>query len=138
MLTAFSTLFATTHRGFVILMTVISLILGMLWYGPLLFGKYYGKRMGISKTNMKPDMTIPMTGEIISKLLYFIGLGMVLANGGGMGSAIIIWFCFVFATLLSQVVWTSDDVDKRVLALTAGKVLVDTIIAVFIYGALVH
>ena len=138
MFTAFSVLFANAHRWFVVLMTIISLVLGMFWYGPFLFGKLYQQWMWLTKSNMKPDMTLPLIGETISKILYFVGIGMVLGNGWGMGAAIVIWFCFVFASILSIFMWTPNTVDKRVIGLTAGKVLVDTIIAVFIYGALVH
>lgn len=136
MFTALTTLFTTTNWGFVIAMTVISTVLGALWYGKYIFGGVYMKRIGFEnmKKKMEPNMTVPLTLEIISRILFFVGLGMAIATGG-MGMALVVWLCFVFATSLSQTAWAG--VDNRVVLLIAGKVLLDTIIAVYVYGAIV-
>ena len=135
----------TTNRWFVLVCVVMATVLGMLWYGDFLFGNKFATWMKFPEDMMKnknsPEAKKAMMGslirEIISRALYFMGLGQALMIGGweqlshGIVFGIIVWLIFVFSTQLSQTTWS--NVDQRVLWITAGNMLTQTLLAVLIW-----
>lgn len=71
---------ANVNWGFVIVMTIVSMLLGMIWYGPL-FGRLYGKYLGMTPEKMNdPEYMkeqekgiLPlMIGELVTRFVFFI------------------------------------------------------------------
>ena len=72
----------------------------MLWYGPVLFGNLYGKFLGIKMDTVTPEeekagMMRSMPRELLSRLLYFIGLGYALEISGWTSLGMCLVFAFV-------------------------------------------
>lgn len=131
-------LLATTNRWFVLIGIVVSTIVWMLWYGPLVFGKLYGKLLGITmetvtKEEEKAGMMRSMPRELLSRFLYFIGLGYALEIGGWTSLpmcllfAFVVWLVFVFPTNMSQT--ARSTYSMKMLWLVAGNTLLSTLIA---------
>lgn len=54
----------------------------MLWYGKILFGPMYIKAMHFSKDHNPGGMLRPMIYELISRVLYFVGLWWIFVTRG--------------------------------------------------------
>lgn len=139
-----SALLASTNWIFVLVATVVSMGIGMLWFGNALFGKTYGRRMKLppmesaTKENCPPmNMGSTLTWEFISRALYFIGIGRAFSVAPQetlryrICLAIILWLAFALSTQISAVV--RSLADRRVLRIVGGKMLLDTIIAVLLW-----
>jgi len=135
-------LLSSTNWIFVLVATVVSMIIGMLWYGKYMFGPTYAKWIKLPPMPMKgsPEekdrnqpMGVVMLLEFIGRVLYFAGLGraFTFVLPDTMVSiacfAIILWLVFVFSTQISAVIRSSAD--RRVLWISGSKMLLDTIIA---------
>lgn len=134
-------LISSTNRIFVLVCTVVSMIIGMLWFGNALFGKAYGKWMKLppmesaTKENCPPmNMGGTLAWEFVSRVLYFTGIGraFMVAPQETMVNwlclAAILWLAFALSTQISAVIWSVAD--RRVLWISGGKMLLDTVIAV--------
>lgn len=103
----------------VLLATLVAIILGFLWYGPL-FGKAWMATMGITpeqvaevKAKGMPKTTYPLM--ILSSLVMAFVLGHVYLFGstftgtfgvmGGLSAAFWSWLGFVAPVLLGGVLW---------------------------------
>ncbi len=128
----------TTNRWFVLIAVVCSSLIGMLWYSPALFGNQYGKWMwikmdGITDAEKKAGMMRSMPREIVSRVLYFIGLWYALQISGwtditmGLVFAFVVWLVFVFPANMSQT--ARSNCDSKVLWLIAWNTLVSTLVA---------
>jgi hypothetical protein len=131
-----------TNRWFVVVGVIISTLLGMIWYGPALFGNLYGKWMnikmeGVSDEEKKASMMRSMPWELLSRVLYFIGLGYALQMSGwtSIGMALIfsfvVWLVFIFPANMSQTTWS--NCDMRALWLIAGNTLLATLLATTVW-----
>ena len=74
--------------------------------------------------------------EIVTRFFYFLGLGELLRGVGGdiwLGLPVIVvaWFLFTLTAQISQIVWS--QADKRVIFLSAGNTLVQTILAAVVW-----
>jgi hypothetical protein len=130
-------LLVTTNRWFVLIGIVVSTVVWMLWYGPALFGNLYGKFLGMNMDTVTPEegkagMMRSMPRELLSRLLYFIGLGYALEIGWwtSLGMcllfAFVVWLVFVLPANMSQT--ARSTYSMKMLWLVAGNTLVSTLI----------
>ena len=127
----------STRWSFVLIATIVSLVLGMVWYGKMLFGPAYMKYMHFWK-DKNPGMLRPMIYEVISRVLFFIWLRWILVTWGkvdfvwALPVAVLVWLFYVFSTQLSLIVWSSSN--KKVIWIVAWKMLVDVIWATRLFS----
>lgn len=129
-------LLATTNWWFVVVAVICSLIIWMVRYNQKVFGRWYGQWMGmptqVSEEERKLWMARGMKREILSRVLYFIGLSQALMIGGwtdmtnGLIFAVVVRAIFVLPTQMSQVAWS--PVNTKVLWFLSGKILVETLV----------
>ena len=91
----------------ILVATIIGMILGALWYSPVLFGNAWMKCIGKTPETLgKP--TIPMIGSIIASLLTAIGVSLLFSilNVADLSTAIsvglILGLFIIFPALLSD------------------------------------
>jgi hypothetical protein len=91
-----------------------------------------------TKENCPPmNMGSTMVLEFISRVLYFTGIGWAFMVApqeslvNWIGLAVILWLAFAFSTQLSAVIWSVAD--RRVLRISGGKMLLDSVIAVLLW-----
>lgn len=121
-----------------ILVVLISQIVGFIWYS-FLFGKAYPQEMKMKETDpeqAKAMMPKLMLMETLTRLLYFIGLGIIVTYTGQMDIWTVAFYYFlaVLTTEWSGVIWS--DHSRKLRAMRAGKIAVDTVIAVWLYAIL--
>ncbi len=92
---------------------IVSVILGMLWYGPL-FGRQWMSLMGFNARSMKSMkmsagtamalgfITSLVTAFVLAALLSAVGANTIIL---GIGSAVLIWLGFFATTALGVVLW---------------------------------
>lgn len=132
---------------FVIVMTIVSMLLGMIWYGPL-FGRLYGKYLWMTEEQMSDPTCMEdrnskmmplMFWELVSRFVFFIWLWSWLIKiqwidmptiNESLSVSIIFFVFFVLTTQISAVLWWTTD--KRLIFITWGKMLVDMILAALI------
>lgn len=122
----------------IILVTIISITLGMLWYGPI-FGKQWMRGMDISPSSInKKPMKLIYLGMTINTLVLITALAYVLALSGtttalsGLLWALLIWIGFIVTTLFEGILWENKKIS--VFFINAGYRLVMLAIAGLILG----
>ena len=98
----------------IVVSAIVSMALGMLWYGPL-FGKAWMKMAGLSKEDMekakKAGMAkayvITLFGALIMAyvLAHFVQAGNLATITGGAMIGFWAWLGFVATTSLSPILW---------------------------------
>lgn len=110
---------------------VVSMIIGFLWYSPMLFGKQWMKLMGLTKEKLeKAKKTMgPMYGvSFVATFVMAVVLGIVvnfaLATSAqeGMRLGFLMWLGFVAPVMVSDVIFGDKTWD--LLLLNAGYQLV--------------
>lgn len=133
----------------VLVCAVASMIIGMLWYGPMLFGKAWAR---IIKAD--PDcMTDPIKRKEANKKampLYFIQFVLALfqiwvlahfiqgwSDASAFASALWIWAGFVMPTVAGACMWSNDTRKEawQKFFITAGYQLVIFIVFAFILSS---
>lgn len=90
--------------------TVVMMILGILWYGPL-FGKPWMAMVGLSMEQAKAGMKKGMILGLLTSLLtaYMIGLLLALFAASSIEQAmtvsLVAWATFILTTELNGVAW---------------------------------
>lgn len=87
----------------ILLCTVLSMVLGSIWYGPL-FGKPWMKMMGMSKEGMKGFKQSDMAKLYGIQTIGSIVMALVLSQFSGF-SIFLIWAGFVAPVTLGTVLW---------------------------------
>ena len=96
----------------IIVATIVSMFIGMVWYGPL-FGKVWMKLVGMSKKEIEKAKKSGMAG--ISTLLFVYVFSILLKNLAitdllsGLLWAILLWLGFVCTTLLQPILWENKS-----------------------------
>ena len=124
----------------VIVAAVAAIVVGAVWYSPLLFGKAYMKLRG-----MNPDATTnrrPPAGELIAEFVRYVVIAFVLAlfvvrlGVVGLTSALELglglWFGFQAMLLLGSVI--HEKMPWTLYAIHAGDALVKTVLMAVILG----
>ena len=99
----------------ILISAIISMVLGSLWYSPILFGKQWIKLMGISKKDMGKNKNKGMAKSyivlFISSLVTIYVLSMFTSLLGastfsqGMMIGFWVWLGFFATTMLGSVLW---------------------------------
>ena len=102
----------------IIVATIVSMFIGMVWYGPL-FGKVWMKLVGMSKKEIEKAKKSGMAGTFImagvSTLLFVYVFSILLKNLAitdllsGLLWAILLWLGFVCTTLLQPILWENKS-----------------------------
>ncbi len=139
-------LISSTNWIFVLVATVVSMIIGMLWFGNHMFGPTYARWIKLPPMPAKgspeekecnQSMGKVMVLEFISRALYFTGIGwafMVAPQESIVNwicLAAILWLAFAFSTQVSAVI--RSNADWRALWIVGSKMLLDSVIAVLLW-----
>jgi len=91
----------------ILISAVVGMIVGALWYSPILFGKTWMKLTGLTKSSMKSKkkgMGKSYFGMFISLLVMAYALSLFLNVNGLMG-AFWIWLGFIATIMFGSVIW---------------------------------
>lgn len=133
----------------IIIMAIIALILGMLWYGPLMFGKIWMKINGvmdrhgtmlISEGEMKQKQREagPLYAiQFILSVVTLIALEYLIKSSTGMGGisiALLVWIGFIVPVQAGEAMWNSlsNDYKFKKFLVGAGYQLILMIIAGYV------
>lgn len=105
----------------VLVATIMSQIVGALWYSSILFGNIWIKMMGFTSSQVKEmkkkSMTIPMIVSFISNFILISILAAIL-NAFNITSILkaislsgIIWMGFIATTMIDKVLWEDKSVE---------------------------
>lgn len=96
----------------VLVAAVAGMIVGALWYSPLLFGKIWMKASKLSEKDMKKAhmgraYALAFLGSLVTAyvLAHFVDYLEVSTVGGALTAAFWIWLGFFVTTSLSSVLW---------------------------------
>lgn len=99
----------------ILLGAVVHILLGMLWYHPKLFGKAWGRHVGIKKKDLKkkmPRRTILISivaALLIATILSFLATVFERTLLGGFLTGFLAWAGFVATTTINPVLWERKD-----------------------------
>lgn len=100
-----------------IVAAVVSFIIGMLWYSPMLFGNAYMKAVGHHGDGKKNGMAFMMVLEFIFGLVSVWALRWILRSqgvatmNGALTTAAILWFGFVLMNARSTQMWENKNTN---------------------------
>ena len=104
----------------ILVATVASFILGMLWYSPLMFGNIWLKLMGFSPAKIKAGkkkgmgkvMFFAFLGTLVSSyvLAQFLKVASAVTIKDGLQVGFLIWLGFTATTMLGSVLWEGKPV----------------------------
>jgi hypothetical protein len=117
--------------------TIINMVLGALWYSPLLFGKIWAKLMGLDYNKMKTDPTIQKStqkGYIVSSICHLI-MVIIMAHfiqythasgswSDGLKTGFCCWLGFTLTTMLPNQIFSKTDFSWLVAAINIGYPMV--------------
>ncbi len=99
----------------VLIAGIVAMVIGALWYSPVLFSKIWMKEMNFGAEMMagteKPNMTKLYVGQFILTLVtayvlaHFISLLDITTLGGALSLAFWSWFGFQVLPLMASVFW---------------------------------
>jgi len=124
----------------VLVATVVAMVIGFLWYSPLLFGKPWMRLRGLTPAQMK-DMRMPVsllfielfttviTAYVLAILVIVFGAHTLQAI---VSLALVVWLGFYVTTYLSEVLW--ENKPFGVFLINAAHRLVGVMAMVAILG----
>lgn len=127
----------------VLVSTVVSIIIGSIWYGPL-FGKKFMEASGMNKWTpeqqaaMKKKMMLSYAGQMVASFVMFFTVAGILTGFGkatafdGMVGAFFIWLGIVVPVKVGDVMWGGN---KTMFWLVVGNMLVTLLAVGAIVGA---
>ena len=97
----------------ILVASVVSYIIGALWYSPLLFGKMWCKLMNFTEKDMEKAKAKGMAKNYITMFIsvvvmaYVLSQFVVVGQGWMLGAKVgtLIWFGFLATSMLSKVLW---------------------------------
>ena len=104
----------------VVVAAITSMVIGSLWYSPLLFGKLWMRLQGISKKDI-----VKAKQKSMEKLYFWAFIGALVTAGVfaylldmfgksaemGITLSLLIWLGFVATTMLGTVLWEGKSVS---------------------------
>ena len=87
--------------------TVVGMVLGALWYSPLLFGAAWMRSVGKTPETLGSS-TAPMIGSVVASFLSAVGIAFVMSMAGvnslegALGMGAVLGFLIVFPAMLSD------------------------------------
>ncbi len=128
----------------IIVVVILQTIIGMMWYGPILFGNIWMKIHGFNNQTKEVKEKIEKSMKwyymfqlilsfIMAYILYFNVKAWPVANG--LGSAFSLWLGFAIPVLGSEIIWGShSDSDKwKKFLISGGYYLVTMLLAGYIF-----
>jgi len=91
----------------ILVATLVGMVLGALWYSPMLFGNHWMKSIGKTQDDLG-SQTVPMIGSIVASLMTAIGISLIFSMTGvdslveGVGLGLILGLLIVFPAFLSD------------------------------------
>ena len=127
----------------VLVSAILSMVIGSIWHGPLLFGKKFMQLMGMDKwtpeeqEKMKKSMVRTYIVQFVSSLVMFFVLAWYISTSvhtgvyGGMANAFGLWLGFVVPLALSSAIWGGK---MAMFWINVGNMLVTLLVAGAIIG----
>jgi hypothetical protein len=124
----------------VLISAIAYMIIGAVWYSPVLFGNAWMKAIGKTKEQVQADFSpFNYLWGIITAFIAFYGIARIMlwsgvtGIGNGIKIALVVGVCFVLTTM-----WVNDSFEKRPKGLTLINVfyhLLGFVVAGIIIGA---
>lgn len=120
----------------IVVATIVGMMLGALWYSPMLFGNHWMESIGKTQDDLG-SQTVPMVGSIVASLMTAIGVSLIFSMTGvdglveGVGLGLILGLLIVFPAFLSdnlfcgwgaQLLWI--QVGYRVLSIVLMSIVI--------------
>lgn len=119
------------------LCSLINMILGGLWYSPVLFGERWAQLMGLDFAKMKNDPTVQKTaqrGYLIASVCHIL-MALVMAHmiqythatsswTDGLKVGMLCWLGFTLTTMLPNHVFTTSNFSWTLAAINIGYPMV--------------
>jgi hypothetical protein len=123
----------------VLISAIAYMVIGAVWYSPVLFGNAWMKAIGKTKEQIQADFSpLNYLWGIITAFIASYGIARIMlwsgvtGIGNGIKIALVVGICFALATM-----WVNDSFEKRPKALTLINVfyhLVGFVVAGIIIG----
>lgn len=84
----------------ILVATVISMVIGALWYSPVLFGNVWMKLVGLKAEELKPSAG-PMVGTVIMTLLSNVALAVLIQWTGATTALDGLWIALLISLVLA-------------------------------------
>ncbi len=120
----------------VLVSAIVSMIIGMIWYNPSVFGSIWMKGIGKNEKDMQKDKEKGMAWRYIFALISSLVMSFILAHvvdyteavsiGRGLEAGFWIWLGFIATTMTGMVLW--EGKPWKVYFINAGFYLVSLII----------
>ncbi len=124
----------------VIVAAIANMIIGFVWYGPVLFAKKWMQLTGMSEEKMKSMNPVPLYLKsfiavliMYAVLAHFINLSMALTAFDGMVTAFWCWLGFITTVQFTSNIFS--DKPRQLYYLDTGYQLVTTLVAGAILAA---
>lgn len=126
----------------IIVAALASMVIGALWYSPLLFGKAWMKLSGLTKAKLRkmkkkagPSYVVGLLASLVMAyvLANFLNFMRVSTLEGAAQVGLWLWLGFVATTMLGMVLWEGRPVKLYVL--NAAYQLVSIVVMAVILGA---
>ncbi|WP_219833968.1 DUF1761 domain-containing protein [Paenibacillus sp. R14(2021)] len=83
--------FGAIHYWGILVATVVTMVLGFLWYSPVLFGKAWAKQVGLNMADMSGGaMTYVLTAATALIGVFLLGLLMTVDGGQSVSSGLLL------------------------------------------------
>ncbi len=100
----------------VLVIGVIYMVLGSLWYGPFLFGKAWGRIIGMDMANLSPEQKKAMQKKMWPSyfinfmttviMTYILALFLKAGGGNGIMVGVLMWVGFLMPMAAQGALWS--------------------------------
>ncbi len=117
---------------------VIRMVVGTLWYSPVLFVKPWQALTGVTPESMKAGMGKALAADVAMSLIMAFALANIIAASGitdwgnGAGAGFWVWLGFVLATHLP--LWGYENRPLKLIAINTGHNLVALVLMGAVLG----
>ena len=110
-----STFFANIKILPVIATALASMIVGSLWYSPLILGKIWIKEVGLRQEDINMHVgnlfgAMFINISLVLGINYFAYLLNITSLSSMLELSLILWSCFIASTLFSPVIWAKKSI----------------------------
>ena len=140
-----------TNYLVLLVVAIANMILGMLWYGPLMFGKFWMRYNGvadkdgnmlISKEEFKkkqkeagPLYFVQFLLSLVTAYVLFMYVKYIPGDNYGLGTAFSLWLGFIMPMAAAGVIWSnieSNQMRLKVFLVTSVYQLISIILSAYI------
>lgn len=111
----------------VLITTILSMIIGSLWYSPLLFGRMWMKAMKVTEKQIKDAKKKGMGGTYFAQFVATFITSYVLAHfidylgsttaGAGAQTAFWLWIGFIAPVTIGAVLWENKPLKTYIISI---------------------